>query len=79
MQQNITLKLDKGLLREAKFFAMHEKKSLSRLMTDLLVRLVRHSSEYEKKRKKALSLLNKGWKLGGGSYVSSREELHRRG
>lgn len=79
MQQNVTLKLDKQLLRSARFFAMREKKSLSRLMTEALSQIVRRSSQYERSREKALLLLRKGWKMGGGPYTSSREELHQRG
>ncbi|MBI4373321.1 MAG: hypothetical protein HY542_00435 [Deltaproteobacteria bacterium] len=78
MHQNVTLKLDKELLREAKVYATEAGKSLSRLMVDALRALIGKASAYEKAHKKALSFLHKGFKLGGGPYYGSREELHSR-
>lgn len=78
MHQNVTLKLDKDLLREAKLYATGAGKSLSRLMVEALGAFIGKPSAYEKARKKALAFLHKGLKLGGGPYYASREELHVR-
>lgn len=78
MYQNVTLKLDKGLLHQAKLYATQEKSSLSRLMVEALRTFLGRAQGYEKARKKAVSRLKKGWKLGGGPYWASRSELHER-
>ena len=78
MHQNVTLKLDKDLLREAKVYAAEAGKSLSRLMVEALRNFIGKASGYEKAHKKALAFLHKGLKLGGGPYSRSRDELHSR-
>lgn len=78
MHQNVTLKLDKDLLRQAKVFATHEKTSLSRLMVEALQFFLGKSEGYEKAKRKALARLKKGWNLGGSPYSTSRDELHLR-
>ena len=78
MHQNVTLKLDTVLLRKAKIYATKEGSSLSRLMTKALGQIVGSTEKYEKAKGKALSLLKKGFRLGGGPYYSSRDELHHR-
>ena len=78
MHQNVTLKLDKELLHEAKIYATEAGKSLSRLMVEALHALIRRSSAYEKAHKRALAFLHRGLKLGGSPYYQSREDLHSR-
>lgn len=78
MHQNVTLKLDKDLLRKARVYSIKEGASLSRLMTRALGRLVESSEGYEKARKRALARMKKGFYLGGGPYYASRSRLHDR-
>ena len=78
MYQNVTLKLNKSLLRDAKSYAAKKGASLSGLMVEALGLLVQQSQDYERAKKSALSALKKGFKLGGGPYYSSRGELHER-
>lgn len=78
MHQNVTLKLDKELLRKAKVFATREGTSLSRLMVEALKSFIKRIEGYSSAQRKALQYLNKGLKLGGGSYYLSRENLHHR-
>lgn len=78
MTQNVTLKLDRALLREAKVYATQKKTSLSQLMMMALKAFIGRQGGYEKAKKKAMAALKKGFQLGGGSYYSSREDLHQR-
>lgn len=77
MHQNVTLKLDKQLLRQARLYAVGEGKSLSRLMKEALQTLMGDPSGYEKAQKRALQLLHKGLCLGAVPLVR-REVLHSR-
>lgn len=78
MTQNVTLKLDRALLREAKVYATRKKTSLSQLMMMALKVFIGKQAGYEKAKKRAIAYLKKGLQLGGGPYYPSREELHRR-
>lgn len=78
MNQNVTLKLDKELILKAKILATKNRTSLSRLMVTALKKYVGTPEEYQKARRKALSLLKKGVNLGGGPYYSDRSQLHER-
>lgn len=78
MYQNVTLKLDTNLLREIKIYAIKRGTSLSRLMVDALTNMAQQAKNYEKAKKAALLCLQKGYKLGGGPYYLSRQELHQR-
>ena len=78
MYQNVTLKLDKSLLFKAKVAATQKKSSLSGLMVEALKSFLNQQGTYESAQKKAMNKLRKGYKLGGGSYYSSRDMLHDR-
>ena len=77
MKQNITLSLDKELLRKVKHVAVERGKSLTGLLVEHLERLVEQDEEYERARKKAVALMKSGLKLGG-KIRSSRGEWHER-
>lgn len=78
MTQNVTLKLDRDLLRKAKVYAVQKRTSLSGLMTTALKTVVGGEEGFEKARRRALLRLKKGLKMGGGPYYTSRDELHQR-
>jgi len=77
MKQNITLRLDKDLLKRGKIIAAKKETSLNRLLSDFLKQIVEEEDFYEQCKKKALSILKKGYHLGGG-ITYTREELHER-
>ena len=77
MKQNITLNLDKDLLRRVKHVAVERGTSVSGLLVEHLEQIVEHNEEYERARKKAVGLLKRGLKLGG-KIRATREELHER-
>ena len=77
MKQNITLSVDKELIRKAKLVAIEKGTSISGLLTDQLKRILHEDDEYETARKHAVALMKRGFRLGG-KIRSSRGEWHER-
>ena len=77
MKQNITLSIDKEIIKNAKVLAAQRQKSISRMLSEELQKLIEDSEEYERSKKRALSNITKGFHMGGNITVL-REELHER-
>ncbi|HEV8306169.1 MAG TPA: DUF6364 family protein [Methylomirabilota bacterium] len=77
MKQNITLSLERELLRKAKVLAARKGTSVSGLLAQYLERVLKEESAYERARKDALAVLARGFHLGG-KILTSREEWHAR-
>ena len=77
MKTNVTLKLDAGLLREARVLAADEGRSISALLTDRLEALIRERKAFDKARRRALARLRQGLDLQW-TRPKSRGELHER-
>lgn len=77
MKQNITLSLDKDLIEKAKVISAKRHTSISKMLGKELQRVVESTENYERAKKKALSHLQTGYRLGG-VITSSREDLHER-
>jgi hypothetical protein len=77
MKQNITLRLDKDLIKRGKVIASKKDTSLNRLLSDFLKQIVDEEDHYEQCKRKALNILDKGYYLGG-KITYTREELHER-
>ena len=77
MKTNITLKVDSGLLREAKILAAEDGTSISAMLAARLEQIVRERKTYERARKRALARLREGLNLGW-TPANSRDELHER-
>ena len=77
MKQNITLSLEKDLIKKGKVIASKKETSLSRLLSDFLKQIINEEERYEMSKRKALHILDKGYHLGG-KITCSREELHER-
>jgi hypothetical protein len=77
MKQNITLSLEKDLIKKGKIIASKKETSLSRLLSDFLREIINEEERYELSKKKAINILNKGYHLGG-KIPCSRDELHER-
>jgi hypothetical protein len=73
---NITLKLDKELLRKARILAAEEGTSISALLASKLEDAVRKRKDYDQSKRRALARLADGWDLGG--RAPSRDEIHER-
>jgi len=77
MKQNITLSIEKELLKRAKLVAAKKETSVTKLLTEQLAKIVSEDEEYDLAKKRALAILRKGFHLGG-RITSRREELHER-
>jgi hypothetical protein len=76
MKQNITLSLEKDLIKKGKIIASKRETSLSRLLSDFLKQIITEEEFYELSKRKAIKILDRGFHLGG--KICSREELHER-
>jgi uncharacterized protein DUF6364 len=76
-KQNITLALDRDLLRKARAWAAHRGTSISAMLADELQKMVARESAYEQARMKAVALLDTPFHLGGAK-AGRREDLHDR-
>ncbi|OGP75088.1 MAG: hypothetical protein A2V86_10220 [Deltaproteobacteria bacterium RBG_16_49_23] len=77
MKQNITLAIEKELLKRAKLIATKKETSVTKLLTEQLSKIVSEDEEYDLAKKRALAILRKGFHLGG-RIIAKREELHER-
>ena len=77
MKQNITLSLDKELIRKSKILAAQRETSVSKMLSDELEGLVRRYQQYQSAKRKAMADLKKGFHFGG-AVTASRESLHER-
>ena len=77
MKQNITLSIDKDLIRKSKVIAAQRETSVSKLLSGELEKLIQHAEQYEFAKKRALANLKTGFHFGG-KIIASREELHER-
>jgi len=77
MKQNITLSIDKEIIKTARVLAAQRQTSISRMLSEELQKLIEDSREYERSQKQALTNIAKGFHMGGNITVS-REELHER-
>ena len=76
-KQNITVRLDSQTLRKAKVLAAKRNTSISGLLAEQIETLVGEDEAYEQAQRRALSLLEQGFHLGG-KIASTRDEWHER-
>jgi hypothetical protein len=76
-KQNITLSLDRQVLRKARILAARRETSISGLIAQEIESLVGQEEAYERAERQARELLEKGFHLGG-VIRSSRDEWHER-
>ncbi|MGO8787208.1 MAG: DUF6364 family protein [Terriglobia bacterium] len=77
MKQNITLAIDKPLLKRAKALAAQRGTSISGLLGQELARLVDREAAYTEAKINALAHLENPYHLGG-TGIRNREALHDR-
>jgi predicted transcriptional regulator len=73
---NLTIKLDKALLRQVRILAAEQDTSISALVASKLEEAVRARTDYNQAKQSALAALENGLDLGGS--VPTREEIHER-
>lgn len=77
MKTNITLKVDRELLRRTKVIAAEMETSVSALVAEQLEKIVRERDGYEQAKRRALANMKKGFNLGF-TPPASRDELYER-
>ena len=76
-KSNITLRLDRDLLREVRILAAEEDTSISALVSDRMRQAINHKKLRSTAKMKSLARMQKGYDLGFTS-PASREELYER-
>jgi predicted transcriptional regulator len=77
MKQNVTISLDREIVRKAKILAARRDTSISGLIAAQIEALVGENEAYELAKREALTLLDRGFHMGGG-LLPDRSELHDR-
>lgn len=77
MKQNITISLDKDLIRTGKVIAAQRGTSLNRMLRLELERIIRNARQYDMAKQKAITAMKEGFHSGMDRYPS-RDELHER-
>ena len=77
MKTNITLKLERDLLRKVRILAAERDTSVSALLTEQLEKAVRDRDAYNKAKRRALARLKHGYNLGF-TPPASRDQLYER-
>ncbi|MDP9083130.1 MAG: hypothetical protein M3N50_05125 [Pseudomonadota bacterium] len=75
-KHNITVAIERGLLKKARVIAARKGKSVSALLADELCELVAGDALYAAARKRAFALFSTPMALGGAPL--GREALHER-
>jgi hypothetical protein len=76
VKQNLTLSLDKDLIKKAKILAAHHETSITGLLAAYIQKMAAEEQFYQESKVKALEAMEKGLAFGGKR--SSRESLHER-
>jgi hypothetical protein len=77
MKQNVTLSIEKEIIKKGKIVAARKDTSISRMLADLLRSMVENEERYEAAKRSAFQLLKKGVHLGG-KITWKREDLYER-
>ena len=77
MKQNITLAIEKEILRKGKLIAAQNDTSISKMLSDKLKQIIDKEEQYEAAKRRALHTLKKGFHLGGNK-TWRREDLYER-
>jgi hypothetical protein len=77
MKQNITITLEKNIIKKGKILAAQKDTSISKMLGGLLKEIINKEDRYEAAKRNALELMEKGLHLGG-RIVWNRESLHER-
>lgn len=77
MKTNITLKLDRDLIRKARVLAAENDTSVSALLAHQLEKVLSEREMYERAKKRALARLKRGYDLGY-TPPASRDEFYDR-
>ena len=73
---NLTIKIDRDLLRKIRVIAAEEGTSISALVADIIKEKSTKSGRYEEAKRRALALMEKGIPFEGP--MLTREQMHER-
>jgi hypothetical protein len=76
-RQNLTVRLTRETIQKAKIIAARESTSISELVERQIEHLIGKDEEYERDKREALALLERGFHMGG-KITATRDELHER-
>jgi len=76
MKQNLTLSLEKDVIKKAKLLAAHHDTSVTALLSGYIEKMAAEDEVYQASKVRALKAMEKGFSFGGGH--PSRESLHDR-
>ena len=76
-RQNLTISLPRETIHKAKVLAARRATSVSGLLAEQIEFLVGEDEAYERAKRQAFLLLDRGFHLGG-TFRASRDELHER-
>ncbi|MBW1802026.1 MAG: hypothetical protein JRJ85_15005 [Deltaproteobacteria bacterium] len=77
MKQNITLSIDKEIIKKGKVIAAQKDTSISKMLGDQLKEIVERAEQYEAAKRGAMQALKKGFHMGG-KIGWKREDLYER-
>ena len=77
MKTNLTLKLDRDLIKKARVLAAEKETSISAIVAEQLEKAVRDRDGYEQAKRRALARLKHGYNLGY-KPPASRDEFYER-
>jgi len=77
MKQNITLSIEKEIIKKGKLIAAQNDTSISKMLSEQLKQIVDKEQQYQAAKQSALHSLKKGFHLGG-KITWRREDLHER-
>ena len=76
-KQNLTVSLDHETIRSAKILAASRGTSISKLVAELVAKMIDEDRFYEQARVAAIADIERGFGFGGAGSAS-RDELHER-
>ena len=77
MKQNITLSIEKDIIKKGELIAAQKGTSLSKMLSEHLKQIIHREKHYEAAKRSALHTLKRGFNLGG-RISWRREDLYGR-
>ena len=77
MKQNITLSIEKEIIKKGKILAAQKDTSISRMLSDHLRSIIENEDRYVTAKTHAIQVIKKGFSLGG-RITWKREDLYER-
>lgn len=77
MKQNITLSIEKDIIKKSKIIAAQKDTSISKMLSEQLKQIIDREEQYEAAKRSALQTLKKGFRLGG-KITWKRKDLYER-